>query len=320
MRPLIAALSTVAGMALAAGAAAAPWPAKAPVFDHIVIVVEENKHADQIDRNPNASFLNELAATGATFGRMFAEEHNSEGNYFWLFSGSNQGVGFKDVIPAQPFDTDNLGQRLMASGRSFKGYAEDLPSIGSTAHSAPALCIDCRYARKHVPWVSFANLPQATVNLRFADFPTDFTTLPTVAIVVPNLDNDMHDGATLQRRIAAGDAWLRAKLKPYADWAKDHNSLLIVTFDESDDGDDALGLTDPGSDIPARRNRIFTVFAGAHIRPGRYDEGRGITHVNILRTIEAMYGLPKSGRQQALAAAAGIDDDAIVTDVFDPVP
>jgi hypothetical protein len=57
------------------------------------------------------------------------------------------------------------------------------------------------------------------------------------------------------------------------------------------------------------QNRIVTIFAGALIKPGlkpdAYSEGKGITHVNILRTIEAMYGLPKSGAQQPNAAAAG---------------
>jgi hypothetical protein len=41
--------------------------------------------------------------------------------------------------------------------------------------------------------------------------------------------------------------------------------------------------------------------------------------VNILRTIEAMYGLPKSGAQQPNAAGAGIGDDTIVSDIFEPV-
>jgi hypothetical protein len=70
------------------------------------------------------------------------------------------------------------------------------------------------------------------------------------------------------------------------------------------------------------QNRIVTIFAGAHIKPGltpdAYAEGKGITHVNILRTIEAMYGLPKSGAQQPNAAGAGIGDETIVTDVFEP--
>ena len=43
------------------------------------------------------------------------------------------------------------------------------------------------------------------------------------------------------------------------------------------------GLTDPASPDVARRNHIATIFVGAHIKPGRYTEGKGATHVNILR-------------------------------------
>jgi hypothetical protein len=38
---------------------------------------------------------------------------------------------------------------------------------------------------------------------------------------------------------------------------------------------------------------------------------------NILRTIEAMYGLPKSGAQQPKAAVGGIGEGPII-DVFEP--
>ena len=51
---------------------------------------------------------------------------------------------------------------------------------------------------------------------------------------------------------------------------------------------------------------------------GAYAEGKGVTHVNLLRTIEAMYGLPKAGKQQEHAAAGGITDDYIITDIFTP--
>ena len=51
-------------------------------------------------------------------------------------------------------------------------------------------------------------------------------------------------------------------------------------------------------------------------RTGDYREGRGITHVNILRTLEAMYGLSKAGAQQPNAAGGGISDNYIITDVF----
>lgn len=300
---------------------AAAWPAELPVYDHIVVAIEENKDYEQIIPNKDAGFINQLAAEGALFTMMFGEEHNSEGNYFWLFSGSNQGVDFNDEIPKTKLTTSNLGQRLIGKGLSFKGYAEDLPSIGAEVDLVPSKCgQNCRYARKHVPWISFENVPNKKTidessNLRFADFPTEFSKLPTVAFVVPNLFNDMHNGK-LSDQIKTGDNWLRDHLQGYYRWAKDHNSLLIVTFDESNDGGNALGLTDPKSNNRVIRSRIATVFAGARVKPGQYPEGNGINHVNILRTIEAMYGLPKSGAQQPNALAAGISDDFIITDIF----
>jgi acid phosphatase len=286
------------------------WPLGLPVYDHIVLVVEENKDYEQIIASEAAPYSNQLKVAGASFTQMYAEEHHSQGNYFWLFSGSNQNVGFNDWVPRNPIDAPNLGQGLIAAGRSFKAYSEDLPAVGSTV-SRKGL-----YARKHAPWVSFSNVPSAA-NLRWVDFPAKYDDLPTVAFVIPNLIHDMHDGK-IPASIKAGDDWLRQNLDGYVRWAKDHNSLLILTFDENDHG--PVGLTDPASPDWRKRNRIATIFAGARIKPGDYAEGRGITHVNILRTLEAMYGLERSGAQQRHALAAGITDDAILTDIFKLLP
>src|SRR6516165_824157 len=108
------------------------WPKGLPVYDHIVVVMEENKDYDQIIDNAAAPYINSLAKAGANFTKMYAEEHNSEGNYFWFFSGNNQAVGFMDAMPGRPITAPNLGQALIARGLSFKGYSEDLPAIGST--------------------------------------------------------------------------------------------------------------------------------------------------------------------------------------------
>lgn len=321
---------------VAASESTVSWPANLPVYDHIVIVVEENKDYDEIIGNKDAEFINELAAEGASFTRMFGEEHNSQGNYFWLFSGSNQGVGFKDKIPTRSLATSNLGQQLIKKGLSFKGYSQSLPAVGSTVEKLPSGCgYPCVYGRKHVPWISFKNVPNGTSpetssNLRFADFPADFSRLPTVAFVIPDLDHDMHNvddadpAASFPKSIRTGDGWLRENLGPYYQWAKTHNSLLIVTFDESNDKSGVLGLTNPSAtpDHDQRQldlqNRIATVIAGDHVKP-HYVEAQAMTHVNILRTIEAMYGLPKSGAQQVNAMHAGISDDRIETDAFQTV-
>jgi acid phosphatase len=315
------------------------WPADLPVYDHVVVVVEENKDYDQIIDNPRAPYISfTLREEGANFTQMYAEEHNSQGNYFWLFSGSNQNVGFKDKVPSEkthgnkyPFTASNLGAALIAKKLSFKGYAEDLPEIGYTCDFAKNKEGEKVYARKHVPWISFKNVPNGKTfaessNLRFADFPTDpakFKSLPTVAFVIPNLENDMHNGKP-KDGIPRGDTWLKKNLDPYYRWAKKNNSLLIVTWDESDNKTNYLGLTNPfvvpkGKFKRDLQNRIPTIFAGAHIKPGDYSEDKGITHVNILRTLEAMYGLPKSGAQQPNAAAGGISDAYIITDVFEKV-
>jgi acid phosphatase len=324
-----------------------PWPAGLPVYDHVVIVIEENKDYDQVVGKEYAPFINEtLSKEGAAFTQMFAEEHRSQGNYFWLFSGSNHGVGFRDGVPDVKIRrAPNLGAALIHKGLSFKGYSEDLPEIGSEVLAAsPTGKPGARaYARKHVPWISFDNVPnkdtvKTSSNLRFKDFPTDeagFASLPTVAIVIPNLKNDMHDSeeglqgeAAIEHSVGNGDAWLKENLGGYYQWAKTHNSLLIVTFDENDDQTGEIGLTDPFAQAASqskrdlrvqkdRRNQICTVFAGVWIKHGEYPEGKGITHVNILRTLEAMYGLPRAGAQQPNAARGGIEDDYIVTDVFE---
>ncbi len=256
-------------------AAAVPTPA------HVVVVVEENRSQANIIGNTSAPYINQLAANGAMMAQSFAEVHPSEPNYYALFAGST--LGLKDnVCPVNAGDTPNLGSELAASGRTFAGFAESLPAVGSTVCSAG------KYARKHVPWISFANI-SGSQSLPFTAFPSpengqNFSSLPTVSFVIPNLDNDMHDGS-----ISRGDSWLYQNLSAYANWAKTNNSLLILTWDEDDN---------------ASHNQIPTVFYGANVRPGSYSEA--ISHYNVLSTLEQMYGLPKLGNASRAPAITDI--------------
>jgi hypothetical protein len=243
-----------------------------PRPDHVVIVIEENHSFSEIYKSASAPFINSLVPEGALFTQSFAVEHPSEPNYLDLFSGANQGVT-DDSCP-HSFSTANLGAQLIAASLTFAGYSEDLPSVGST------VCTSGSYARKHNPWVNFNTSPNAvpsTANKPFFGYwPTTdagFAALPTVSIVVPNLQNDMHDGS-----ISVGDAWFWNNLGPYYQWAKTHNSLLILTFDEDDS---------------SASNRIFTLFLGQVVSPGLYSTS--INHFNVLRTIEDMYGLGHAG-------------------------
>ncbi len=266
---LLLTLGALAVVALAASpltpriglvAAAIPQPA------HIVIVVEENRSENGIIGNKSAPFITSLAANGANMTQSYAETHPSEPNYLALFAGNTFGVT-KDLCPVNAGAAPNLGSELLAAGHTFVGFAEGLPAVGSP------VCTAGKYARKHVPWTNFTNVPAAN-SLPFSAFPMgNYASLPTVSFVIPNNDNNMHDGS-----IAQADAWLNRQLSGYANWAVANNSLLILTFDEDDNGS---------------RNQIPTVFYGAHVRPGNYSEQ--INHYNLLSTVEQMYGLPKTG-------------------------
>lgn len=244
---------------ISAGAAAG-----VPRPDHLVIVIFENHQQPQVIGSPDAPYINSLAQSGANFTESYAITHPSQPNYIAQFSGDTQGVT-DDSCP-NTFAAGNLGNQLVGAGLGFAGYSEGLPSAGFTG------CSSGDYARKHAPWVNFSNLDGST-NQPFTAFPADFTQLPTVSYVIPDLCNDMHDCS-----VSTGDTWLQDNLSAYADWATTHNSLLIVDFDEDDF---------------TSTNRIPTVFYGQPAKPGTYSEH--ITHYSVLRTIEDMYNLPHLG-------------------------
>jgi len=233
-----------------------------PVFDHVVLVMFENHAYSQLNGSSSAPYFNSLAGQGAKFTQAYGVTHPSEPNYAAIFSGSTQGLT-SDSCP-HTFTGGNLGKQLIDAGKTFKGYSESMPSDGYTG------CSSGQYQRKHNGWVNFSNVPAAS-NLRYADFPasTNYASLPTVSFVTPNMCNDMHDCS-----VGTGDTWLKNNLTAYATWAKTHNSLLIITFDEDNGGSS---------------NHIFTAFVGAHTQVGTFTNQ--INHYNVLSTIESSYGL-----------------------------
>jgi acid phosphatase len=218
-----------------------------PDFKKIVVVIEENRGFSEVIGSASAPYINSLAAGGALFTDSHGVARPSQPNYFALFSGSTQGVTDNYT---HTFSGPNLDTQLKAVGKTFRGYAE-YPSV-----------------RKHDPWESFTN--SSADGRAFSQFPTDFNQLADVSFVVPNEDHDMHDGS-----VRAGDDWLRARIKPYADWARNNNSLLIVHFDE---------------DAGGSANHIPTIFYGARVKPGKY--GRRLDHYQVLATLESSDNLP----------------------------
>ncbi|MBV8116573.1 MAG: acid phosphatase, partial [Candidatus Eremiobacteraeota bacterium] len=202
---------------------------------------------------------NVLVPQAALMTNSHAIGHPSEPNYLALFSGSTQDIT-DDSCP-HTFSTANAGEELIASGKTFVGYSESMPHNGYTG------CSSGEYARKHNPWVNFTNVP-ASSNLVYAGFPAS---PPTLAIVVPNLCNDMHDCST-----RTGDNWLKKNLPPILSYNKANGGLLILTWDEA--APDNNG-----------KNQIATLLVGPTVKPGSYKQF--VNHYSVLHTIETIAGV-----------------------------
>ena len=265
-----------------------------PQPKHIVIVIEENKGFDDIIKNPNAPYLNLLVKQGALLTKSYALHHPSQPNYMELFSGEDQSV-YNDNCPSkrQSFSKPSLGGLLLKHEFPFIGYAESLPP--QSANWKNVVCKPpTNFAVKHCPWMDFKDVP-LDVSQDFDTFPTDaagFNGLPTVAIIIPDLVNDMHGvgNTPTSQEITDGDKWLRVHLDAYAQWAKAHNSLLIITWDE--DGSSYTYPKFPAQKISTSppQNHIATILVGAMVKP-KSTSDQIYTHYDLLRTIEDMFGL-----------------------------
>ena len=249
-----------------------------PRPEHVVVVIEENRGYGQImDQRNSASYIHALAKRGVLFTRSYGVTHPSQPNYLALFSGDTQGIS-NNACPLS-LNADNLATALLDAGFSFASFSESLPKVGDLS------CASGAYQRKHNPVANWqgTRLP-AEMNQRFADFPSNFSKLPTVSFVIPDQNNDMHDG-----NFADADLWLKKHIEPYVAWAMKHNSLLILTWDEDSFKED---------------NRVVTILVGPMVRPGQSDQR--INHYNVLRTLLDFYGLPALGASRDVEAIKGI--------------
>ncbi|MFJ8195918.1 alkaline phosphatase family protein [Streptomyces sp. NPDC096152] len=245
------------------GSSSAQAAAGVPNPDHVVVVVFENHAYSQVIGSSSAPYINSLKSGGANLTQSYGLTHPSQPNYFALFSGSTQGITDDSCYTPGFSSAPNLASEQLAAGRTWASYNESLPSQGSTT------CSSGTYARKHNPWFGFGNVPTSSA-YTFAQFPADYSTLPQMSFVIPNLCSDMHDCS-----VSTGDTWLKNNLGAYATWARTHNSLLVVTFDE---------------DNRLSGNRIPTVLYGQPVTPGS-SSSTTYNHYDLLRTLEDTQGL-----------------------------
>ncbi|MGA7674203.1 MAG: alkaline phosphatase family protein [Rhizomicrobium sp.] len=235
LRNSLARIGSVFCIALAS--ASAPSGAGAepaiPRYQHIFVIILENKGYDQIMTHPEwTPVLHRLTSEYGVASQFYAEVHSSEANYIAMLGGDTFGIhdddaffcksGVKSEYCAKTDEPDyadhsltarSLMDQLADKGLIWKAYMEDIPSAGSLVPRWPTADYPVKgmanelYAAKHNGFVNFARVhdePFVQLSEQFVGFPQldkDLADdqLPNYAHIVPNQCNEMHgkDGANV---------------------------------------------------------------------------------------------------------------------------
>ncbi len=251
-----------------------------PSFDHVYVIMMENKEISSVVGSPDAPYINQLVQQNGVATDYTGISHPSEPNYLALWSGSTNGVSDDNV---HDLSAPTIADQLEAAGKSWMVYAENYPvsQAGDTCYTdATAQNGEDgtgNYVRRHNPAMSFTSLSSNAQ--RCAQHVTDFTHFDASTadfnFIVPNLCNDMHDCP-----VASGDSWLQswlgANILNTSTWANT-NSAVIITWDEGSTN------TGGGGVIP-------TIIITKHTTKG-FSSPSPANHYTLLRTIQEAFGL-----------------------------
>src|SRR5437016_10339421 len=227
-RRSIAALGVaiVVSLSLGCGDSTAPRGGGGPSFNHVYIVVEENTDYTSVIGSFSMPYLNGLAQQYGLATQYYANTHPSIGNYFMMTVGK---IITNDDNYSSVVSDDNVVRRLLAAHKTWKSYAEDLPSVGYTGGDVG------NYARKHNVFALLSDVANDSTQRKnlvpFTQFATDLAngTQPDFSNIVPNLCNDAHDCS-----LGTADTWLQNNIAPLlASATFQRDGLLLITFDEA---------------------------------------------------------------------------------------
>lgn len=252
-----------------------------PEFDHVVIIIFENREFDFVIGNLQMPNYNRWAREYTLLTRYYAITHPSLPNYLALIGGDTFGItsNCTDCIVHAP----SLPDWIEASGRTWKTYQEAMPGPCYLTYTR-------RYAPKHNPFIYFepirsdAERCQAHV-VPLSDLENDLAnrSLPNFVFITPDICHSGHDCG-----LEVVDAWL-------GDWLERlgtypgllENGLIVLTWDEGQGSHGCCGF-EPGG------GRVATVLIGNRVRRG-FEDDTPYTHYSLLKTLAEAWGLPHLG-------------------------
>ena len=194
----------------------------------VLTFVEENHSLSQMQAG--MPYLYSLSQRYAYAENYTAITHPSEPNYVALAFGSTMG-DTTNHTSAQNFTGPTVFGAAIGNSHTARSYIESMPSNCSLTNAAP-------YAVRHNPWpyagnerglCAIGDVPSGSSSSGALHSDVVAGTLPNVGLVVPNLDNDAHDGT-----LSTADTWLQRWL-PQIIASPDFQSgrlAVVVTADE----------------------------------------------------------------------------------------
>ncbi len=337
-------------------ASTAPASAAPPPIKHVFVITLENKGYDETfgPASPAPYLSKELTAKGQLLTQYYGIGHASLDNYIAMVSGQAPNVVTQADCPfyfnflpgiAAPADGQVIGQgcvyptrvktvanQLETAGLTWKGYMEDMgttcrhPALNSRDDTQQARPGD-QYAARHNPFVYFHSIidtPSCAQN----DVPLDrldgdlaaASSTPSYAFITPNLCHDGHDTPCVNGEpggLVSADQFLQTwvpKIMGSPAWAE--GSLLVVTFDEAENGDataccgekPGYNTPNPGGPTPGPGGgRTGTVLISQYVQPGTTN-ATPYNHYSLLKSTEDVFGLSYLGYAgQAGLQAFGAD-------------
>ena len=272
---------------------------KVPAYDHVFVVQMENTNFSQvIGDTTDAPFINGLANRGTLLTNDSGTYHPSDENYLAIAGGGNfvEGAVYWPNIKVA---SAHLGDSLEAVGKTWKAYEQ---GMGTPCNLTTQY--DKYYEPDDAPFINFTNISSNTSRCQAHLFDTtQLTSDLQSAATTPNFAwlaaDDYYDGEASgngsSTSLQVQDGWLKQTLQPIFNspaWT-DQRSLLVLTWDESDD---PLALPEEG-------NHIATILVDSQglVRPG-YGSGISYNHYNVGATIEHALGLPTLTANDGYAA------------------
>jgi phosphatidylinositol-3-phosphatase len=255
-----------------------------PPLGHVVVVALENHSYNDVVGSSSMPFYNSLISRYGLAQNFFANVHGSFPDYAMLTSGELITANGSGLPSDFPLSIDNIEREVIQAGKTWKVYAENLPSVGYTGSD------QYPYLKRHNPFAYMSDnlgTSQAQNIVPFSQFATDLANnaLPNFSFVVPNAINCSEDcpgggSCSDSTKLSTADQWLQTNIQPLlTNPAFQKDGLLVLWWDEGNAAD-----TNQGG------GQVAVVLAGPTIKPG-FRSTTFYRHENVLRTIAEGLGL-----------------------------